>query len=215
MTTWTPETTPAPLTEEQVVPIELVGSVIETSSGFQAFVPSDLYDHPSQPDANWALATGDNVGTTMVLSTALLLPELDDPDLGGLALRNPQRFDVAVRRQNPTGTNPTAQIILFSLTSGPLKVSPVFSITSNDFQTISLDWLLSDIADIEDATIRVEGFRTGGGPAARNTVEVGAVRWFSNQVEIVEVDVWTPQATASTAWSAVATPSTTWTPEAT
>lgn len=146
---------------EQIFP-----DALTTQTNFTGTV-ADIDEDPDSPDANWLIAASNNVATTAHVT----FPTPTDPLVSGAGL---QEFRVWVRKFNGTGT-PTATIRLYD-NGSLISSSAALNVTSLTGEILSYTW---DASGRNAATIecRVDGNQTGGSPATRATVEVGAIEW--------------------------------------
>lgn len=132
-------------------------------------VIGDIQDDPDSPDANW-WTTGD-VGSDTVAHVSFSTPT-GNPTVGA----DLQEFKIWVRK---AGTNtPQCQIDLYE--GGVVVVQGTLTdVTSTGGQLKTFTWnanLLSN-ADGSGVEIYIYSKNSGGKPADRGTVEVGAVEW--------------------------------------
>jgi len=135
---------------------------------------TDVDDDPDSPDANWADALAD--GTDTVAHVSFTSPS------GNLNTgADLQEFKIYVRRSAAGGNNPDVQISLYESgnAGNPLAQTASLEVTSDTGELFTLTWdasLLIDISGV-DVECRIDGKRSGGSPANKRTVEVGAVEW--------------------------------------
>ncbi len=133
---------------------------------------TDIDDDPASPDGLWLNATDD--GTDTVCRVSFASPSANLQTGAGL-----QTFRTWLRKSASGGTDPTVAIELYESGSLVASLSTGTSITSESGQTVSATWDASSLAGISGANVelRIVGSRSGGSPAGRRTVEVGAVAW--------------------------------------
>ncbi len=153
---------------ERQSPDGVVFALIELTGAY-----TDVDDDPDSPDGNWLLATNNKVDTTV---RASFPTPTGNPTIGA----NLQEFRVLFRQYDEaqTGT-PTARIELWE-TGGvvALAISSEISLPVGGV-VVSLTWdaTLLGTADGSAVEVYAFGFKTGGGPGTRNSVEVGAIEW--------------------------------------
>lgn len=134
-----------------------------------------LQDDPDSPDGNWLVASSNNVDTSVRVS----FPSPTGNLTTGAGLQN---FRILVRKQGGTGT-PTVVVELWEAGSLVASSSAV-NVTSATGQVVAVTWDASLLAAVSgvDVECRVAGTRSGGGPAARASVDVGAIEWNDDYV---------------------------------
>lgn len=132
----------------------------------------DIDDDPDSPDANWMVATGNNV--SIEVRTSFPTPT-GNPTIGA----DLQEFKAQVRQYDGGQTGiPTARIELWE--DGILiRAGPDVDVVSDISQLISFFWNANEISVADGSLVecKIVGTKTGGAPAKRNTVDVGAVEW--------------------------------------
>lgn len=131
-------------------------------------VVSEIQDDPDSPDANWLDAASNNVDSICRVS----FPTPSGNPTVGAGL---QEFRALVRKFGGTGT-PTAYIALYE--NGVLvRAGSVVNVTGP--LVISFPWNANEISNADGSLVecRIYGTKTGGAPAVRATVEVGAIEW--------------------------------------
>jgi hypothetical protein len=133
---------------------------------------TDIDDDPDSPDGNWLTADDDGTDTVCLVGFAAPVGTLSD----GADL---QEFKAFVRRAIPGGAqNPTVDLALFESGSLVRTISTGTTITNDSGELVTATWNASELAgDGSAAEFRLLGNRSGGPPAARRTVEIGAVEW--------------------------------------
>ncbi len=138
-------------------------------------VVGDIQDDPDAPDANWLLASGNNVSTDVRASFATPA----DPLTVGAGL---QEFKAWVRQfdEAQTGT-PTCRIELWE--NGALVRAGTDTDVLDGGLLLSFPWNANELATGDGSLVeaKIVGTKTGGSPGARNTVEVGAVEWNADE----------------------------------
>ena len=131
----------------------------------------NIQDDPDSPDANWLVASANNVNTAARVS----FPTPTNPPTVGADL---QEFRAQVRKFNSNSGNPTAQIQLYE--NGALIASgSSVSVTSTSGQVISFTWNASSLGTSNGSLVecRINTTAAGGGPSVRNSVDIGAIEW--------------------------------------
>jgi hypothetical protein len=113
---------------------------------------ANLDEDPDSHDANWAVATGENVYTPCVVGFPTPVGTLTD----GADL---QTFKVAVRKYRVADGVPQVR----------MEFADVFTFT----------WNATEITTPANVECRVYGQKSGGAPGARNACDIGAVRWIA------------------------------------
>lgn len=143
------------------------------SSGLGTFALEDVDEDPATPDAAWAVATSNNVATSV---------RLGFPTPAG----NPtgvQTFRARVRQTSTSGTGtPTARLELWE--NGVLVAAGTnqnVTVVGGDGQQISEAFDLAGLtlSDPTGASVEVliVGTQSGGSPAVRSAVDIGAAAW--------------------------------------
>lgn len=134
-------------------------------------VVSDIQDDPDNPDGNWLAATGNNTNTDV--RTSFPTPT-GNPTVG----TDLQEFRILVRQydEGQSGT-PDARIELWE--NGILIRAGSDTAVPQGGIVLSFTWNANELATPDGSLVecKVVGTKTGGSPAKRNTVEVGAVEW--------------------------------------
>lgn len=154
------------MAQERVAPDALVGT-----SGYQGTpVLSDVTDDPDSPDANFHVATNNNVN----VETHCGYPAPSDTLVDGADL---QEFRALVRRTAGSGTgDPDARIELWE--NGVLvRAGSDAAVTSDTGQVIAFTWNATEVTDPALTEIKVIGTKSGGSPTVRSAVDVGAMEW--------------------------------------
>lgn len=130
---------------------------------------SYITDDPDSPDANWLVASGNNVATDVRVS-------FPTPSGTLSSVANTQEFRALVRQFNEaqSGT-PTARVELWE--SGTLVRAGTDTSVPVGGLVLSFTWSASEIISAANVECKVVGTQTGGSPSARNTVDVGAIEW--------------------------------------
>lgn len=151
------------------MPERVAPDAIASSSGWTAGtdVVGNITDDPDSPDLNWVIAASNNTNGDLRVSF---------PTPSGSSQVPGQEFRVLVRKTATSGTGtPTARIELWKA-GVSVSVGPNTNVTSLTGEVISYTW--SGIghapADIE---CRMFCTATGGSPAVRAAVDIGAVEW--------------------------------------
>jgi hypothetical protein len=132
---------------------------------------TDIDDDPDSPDGNWLTADDDGTDTVCLVGFAAPVGALTD----GADL---QEFKAQVRRSASGGTDPDVDLALFESGSLVRTISTGTTITSDSGQIVTATWNANELAgDGTNAEFRILGNRSGGSPAGRRTVEIGAVEW--------------------------------------
>jgi len=132
---------------------------------------ADIQDDPDSPDSNWLTYISNNADTVCHVS----FPTPTGFPTQGAGL---QQFKIWVRKQPGTGT-PTVRIDLYENGVLVANVMAATDVTSSTGQLFSGTWdaSLLGVADGSLVECYIYGTKTGGAPAARATVEIGAVEW--------------------------------------
>ena len=135
-------------------------------------VVGDIDDDPDAGDGNWLEASGNNVNTDV--RTSFASPSAD-PKVGA----DLQEFRAEVKQFDggQSGT-PDARIELWE--NGSLvRAGSDVAVTSASSQVIAFTWNANELGTADGSLVeaKVVGTKSGGGPSARNSVEVGAVEW--------------------------------------
>lgn len=132
---------------------------------------ADIDEDPDSPDTNWMVATGNNVNTDVRVSFAT---PTGSPTVGA----DLQEFKAFVRQfdEGQTGT-PTARIELWE--NGVLVRAGTDADVPQGGLLLSFTWNANELGTPDGSLVemKVVGTKAGGGPSARNTVDVGAVEW--------------------------------------
>ncbi len=160
-------------------------------------VVSDIQDDPDAPDANWLIASNNN--TNVSVRTSFPSPT-GDPSVGA----DLQEFRFQVRRTAGSGTvDPTARAELWE--NGVLvRAGGENTVTSDSGQVFAFIWNADELATVDGSLVelKVVGTKSGGAPAKRSAVDVGAVEW---NVDFVSGGVFTLVAdSGSYSWVGVA-----------
>ncbi len=145
---------------------------ILAQAGFSSCAVTDIDDDPDAADANWCIASGNNVNVNV--RTSFPTPT-GSPDVGA----DLQEFRFQVRRTAGSGTvDPTARAELWE--NGALvRAGGESTVTSDVGQVFSFTWNANEIATADGSLVecKVVGTKSGGAPAKRSAVDVGAVEW--------------------------------------
>jgi len=129
---------------------------------------SEIQDDPDSPDGDWLDAVSNNANSVCRVS----FPTPTGSPTVGTDL---QEFRALVRKFGGTGT-PTARIELYE--DGVLvRAGSEIDITTDT--VLSFKWNANELATSDGSLVecRLYGTKTGGAPAVRATVEVGAAEW--------------------------------------
>jgi hypothetical protein len=135
---------------------------------------ADVDDDPDSPDGSWLTASNNNADSVARVS----FPSPTGSPTVGTDL---QEFRALVRKAGGSGT-PEARIELYE--DGSLvRAGDDQGITGDT--VLALTWNASELATANGALVecRVYGTKSGGAPAARATIEVGAVEWNAEYSE--------------------------------
>lgn len=134
-------------------------------------VLSDIQDDPDSPDANWLEAIADGTDT----KTRVSFPTpTGNPTQGA----NLQEFKIWIRKSRDKASTPDCQIDLYE--NGVLVTSGVLTgVTSITGELKSFNWDAVSLTNADGSGVEayIYGKQSGGAPANRTTVEVGAVEW--------------------------------------
>ena len=149
-------------------------STIVSQTTFAESNTANIDDDPDSPDANWALIGGDNVSGQIRVS----FPTPTDNPTTGADL---QEIKVELRQQSvgQTGT-PTARIDVWeSGGASAIHAGSEQNITSESSQVISETWNASSLTTADGSAVEVDIVvtKSGGGPGARESCDIGAVKW--------------------------------------
>lgn len=134
-------------------------------------VLSAIQDDPDSPDVNWLTYINNNANTICRVS----FPTPTGPPTQGAGL---QQFKIWVRKQPGTGT-PTVSISLYENNILVAEIMVATDVTSPSGQLFSATWNANLLTMTDGSLVEcyVLGTKSGGAPAARATVEIGAVEW--------------------------------------
>ena len=159
-------------------------------------VVADIQDDPDAPDANWLTAPNNN--SNVDVRTSFPSPT-GNPTVGA----DLQEFRFQVRRTAGSGTvDPTARAELWE--NGVLvRAGGENTVTSDVGQVFSFTWNANELATADGSVVelKVVGTKSGGAPAKRSAVDVGAVEWnvtFTGGADILTADP------GSFAWTGIA-----------
>lgn len=139
------------------------------STNVTGAIVANLDDDPDSPDLDWAVATSNNVSTDVRTSFGTPTGPLT-PGAGV------QEFRVLVRKNTLSGTGtPTARIELWE-NGSLISASGETNVTSSVGQVISYTWNASGRTPSQ-IEAKVIGTASGGSPAVRASVDIGAVEW--------------------------------------
>lgn len=142
---------------------------ILASAGLNGATLANLDDDPDASDGSWATATGNNIQTSVRAS-------FPTPSGTLKTGAGQQEFRALVKKSAVSGSGtPTARIELWE--NGVLiSQSAAVNVTSTTGQVISYTW---DAAGRSATTIecQVVGIQSGGSPAVRASVDIGALEW--------------------------------------
>jgi hypothetical protein len=131
----------------------------------------DVDDDPDFPDGNWVVADSNNATTEIRLG----FPTPSGIPSAGADL---QEFRAQVREfgTGQTGT-PLARIELWE--NGTLVRAGLDTSVNGTNQVLSFTWNANELANPDGSLveIRIVGTKSGGPPAVRNAVDIGAVEW--------------------------------------
>ncbi|MHC4989765.1 MAG: Ig-like domain-containing protein, partial [Planctomycetota bacterium] len=131
-----------------------------------------LDDDPDAAGADWATSTDNHTNHDGHFT-------FPTPSQALTAGADPQEFRVSLR-QNATcgGATPSARIELWEA-GGLVRAGTEFNVTAanNSQQVASFPWNATEITNAADVEIKVFGIRSGGAPASRCAVDLGAVEW--------------------------------------
>lgn len=133
---------------------------------------TDIDEDPDSPDGNWmACNAGNNVNTAITVD---FNAPTGNPTVGA----DLQEFKAWVRQydEGQTGT-PDVRIELWE-NGGFVRAGSNESVTTSGHM-ITFTWNANELAtpDGSQVEMRVIGTASGGAPAVRNTVDMGAVEW--------------------------------------
>jgi hypothetical protein len=144
---------------------------VVSSTNLTGATVENLDDDPDAPDANWATKT-----TVADTSLRVGFPTSPGDPTPGADL---QEFRVLLRKDAAGGNDPTYDIELWE-TGGGAPLGTLISgatLSSDTGEVVSAAWDASLLgsADGSAVEVMVVGYRSGGNPSKRRTVEVGAV----------------------------------------
>jgi hypothetical protein len=131
----------------------------------------NLDDDPDSHDANWAVATNENVHTPCLVGFPTPSNTLTD----GADL---QEFRAAVRKYRNTSGVPQARCELWE--NGVLvREGTDINVTalSPNADIVTMTWNATEITNPDNVECRVYGQKSGGSPSTRNSCDIGAVEW--------------------------------------
>lgn len=149
----------------------LAPDAILSSSNLSGSV-TDIDEDPDSNDANWMVASSNNVATNVRTSLPTPTPTLTV----GAGL---QEFRACVRKFSSTQTGtPKARIELWE-NGGLIRAGSDVNVTSAVAQVIAFTWNASEIATSNGSLVecKVVGTQSGGSGSARNSTDVGALEW--------------------------------------
>jgi hypothetical protein len=136
-------------------------------------------DDPDSPDALWATATGNNVNTDVRVT-------FPSPAQTLVPGTGQQEFRVLVRKSALSGTGtPTARIELWenaTLVRAGSNVSVTAGVGGG--QVISLTWNSTEITNPALVECKFVGTASGGSPAVRASVDIGAIEWNATEIDV-------------------------------
>ena len=132
---------------------------------------SDIQDDPDFPDGNWLTYITNNVDTVCRVS----FPTPTGNPTGGADL---QQFKIWVRRKPGTGI-PQVQMNLYENGIDKGIILALTNVNSATGELFSATWNANLLGTADGSLVecRIFGDAVGGAPAARCTVEIGAVEW--------------------------------------
>ncbi|MCH8165233.1 MAG: CotH kinase family protein [Planctomycetes bacterium] len=143
---------------------------------------ANLDDDPDAAGTDWATATTNNVNTVVHAA----FPNPSGLLVDGFGL---QEFRASVRKNAASGAGtPTARIELRQ--NGQLvRAGPNIDVTARSAsqQVISLTWDATEILVAAAVECKVIGTKSGGSPANRASVDIGAVEWNAEGAVVGEV----------------------------
>lgn len=150
----------------------LAPDALLASAGFSSCVLGDLTSDPDAGDANWCVASSNNVNTAT--RTSFATPSAN-PNTGA----DLQEFRAEVRRTAGSGTaDPTVRIELWE-NGALIRAGGETTITSDASQVIAFTWDAAELATADGSLVecKVVGTKSGGSPAKRSAVDVGGIEW--------------------------------------
>ncbi len=148
----------------------LIPDAILSSTGLLGVV-TDIDDDPDSPDGLWLITTDNNVNTDVRVSFGT---PAGTPTVGA----DLQEFRALVRQFDEAQTGqPNARIELWE--NGSLVRAGTDETVPDGGVVVSFTWNASELGTADGSLVecKVVGTKSGGGPSARNTVEMGAVEW--------------------------------------
>lgn len=132
---------------------------------------ADIDEDPDSPDANWMVATGNNVNTEVQVGFPT---PTGNPTVGA----DLQEFKAWVRQYDETQSG-TPNVHLELWESGALIRQGPDEAVPPGGKLISLTWNANELGTPDGSIVecRIVGTKSGGLPEARNTVDMGAVEW--------------------------------------
>lgn len=132
---------------------------------------TEIDEDPDSPDGNWMVASENNVNTDVRTSFAT---PTGSPTVGaGL-----QEFKAWVRQfdEGQSGT-PEVRIELWE-NGGLVRAGSNENVTTSGHM-VTFPWNANELGTADGSLVecKIVGTKSGGGPSARNTVDVGAVEW--------------------------------------
>lgn len=169
---------------------DTIAAIIQLSPNDVTYIDED----PDSPDGLWLVASGNNVNT----SVRVTFPTPTGDPTVGVDL---QEFRAYVRQFDLGQTgDPEARIDLYE--NGGLLLAGTDVPITGAGQIITLNWNANLLGTSNGSLVeaRVVGTKAGGAPAARNSVDVGAVEW---NVEYTAAGLFYQQLDATTTPSAL------------
>jgi len=132
---------------------------------------ADIDEDPDSPDANWMVATGNNVDTDVRV-------DFDTPTDTLTVGADLQEFKSHVR-QFDEGQSGTPQVRMELWEAGVLVRAGSDENVTTGGHTLSFTWNANELSAGSGADVecKIIGTKSGGAPGARNAVDYGAVEW--------------------------------------
>lgn len=148
----------------------LAPDVLLTQTNLSGVI-GDIDEDPDSPGADWLTYVANNVDTVCRVS----FPTPTGNPTQGVDL---QEFKIWVRKQNGTGT-PTVSISLYENGVSVAEILAATNVTNSSGELFSATWNSNLLGTADGSVVEcyIYGTATGGAPASRCTVEVGAVEW--------------------------------------
>ena len=131
----------------------------------------DIDDDPDSPDGNWADAIE---GDGDIVAHVSFPTPTGNPTSG----EDLQEFKIWIRKTASGGTNPQCRIDLYE-NGNPITAGTLTDVTSESGQLKSFYWNAANLNNADGSGVEcyIYGDASGGNPANRRSVDVGACEW--------------------------------------